>query len=81
MMDDLAAGHAEDVRHALSLQALDQPISFTGRLEEHRDSLGPDLNREGLGAGRMRALIQPPRPGCGRHPDAADQLFCPPQSG
>jgi len=30
MMDDLGAGHAEDVRHALRLQALDQPISRLG---------------------------------------------------
>jgi hypothetical protein len=51
MMHDLGAGRAEDVRHALGLQALDQPISFTGRLEEHRDGLGPDLDREGHAAG------------------------------
>jgi len=55
MMHDLGARHAEDIRHALGLQALDRLISFTGRLEEHRDGLGPDLDREGLGAGRMRA--------------------------
>ena len=53
-MDDLSAGHAEDERHALGPQALDRPISFTGPLEERRDGLGPDLDREGPG-GRMRA--------------------------
>jgi hypothetical protein len=80
MMDDLGAGHAEDVRHALGLQALDQPIGVTGRLEEHHDGLGPDLDREGPWRWADAGLIQPPRPGRGRHPDAADQLFCRPQS-
>jgi hypothetical protein len=60
-MDDLGAGHAEDVRHALGLQALDQPISFTGRLEEHHDGLGP-----GSRSGRSLALG-----GCGPNSTAA----------